>query len=158
MSLFDIERNIRSIRWRDIVAPVNFAVTSRISSTMMFFDGKNISKLTYKKPTEELRELSKNFSKQIFSDDFYIDPEEDISGQLSDVLKFITDRKFVIDNMTIKFDNHIHPVFENAYGQFMVRYKMGMEGFQYPERIYYLHIFMDNDIHWFCPIEYILKS
>lgn len=158
MGLFDIERNIRSIRWRDIVTPVNFSIISKIPSTMMFFDGKDISKLTYKKPNDELIGLFENFSKQIFSDDFYIDPEEDMPSQLSDVLKSITDHKFVIDNMTIKFDNHIHPVFEKAYGQFMIRYKLGIEHFQHPERVCYLHIFMDNDIHWFYPIEYILKS
>ena len=158
MSLFDCEQNIRKIRWKDIVTPVNFSVTSKIPSTMMFFDGKDISKLIYKKPTEELKELFENFSKQIFSDDFYIDPEKDISSQLGDVLKSITDRKFVIDDMTIKFDNHIHHMFENAYGQFMLRCKMGIENFQHPERVCYLHIFMDNDIHWFYPIEYILKS
>ena len=158
MSLFDCEQNIRKIKWKDIVAPVNFSVTSKIPSTMMFFDGKNIENLIYKKPTEELNEIFKNFSKRIFSDDFYIDPEKDISIQLEDVLKSITDHKFVIDNMTIKFNNHIHHMFENAYDQFMLRYRLGIENFQHPEHVCYLHIFIDNDIHWFYPIEYILKS
>ena len=158
MSLFDTSQNIRKIRWKDIVAPVNFSVTSKIPSTIMFFDGKDISKLTYKKPTEELKELFENFSKQIFSDDFYIDPEKDISSQLGEVLKFITDRKFVVDNMTIRFDNHINHVFEVAYEQFILRCKMGIENFQHPEYVCYLHIFIDYDIHWFYPIEYILKS
>lgn len=152
MSIFNIDENIKKIRWKDIVAPVNFSVTSKIPSTMLFFDGKDISKLVYKKPTAELMELFENFSKRIFSDDFYIDPEEDISSQLGDVLKSITELKFVIDNMTIKFDNHIHQVFENAYGQFMLRYKLGMETFDHPEKVSYIHIILNNYIHWFYPI------
>lgn len=158
MSLFNTEQNIRKIRWKDIVSPVNFSISSRVPSTMLFFDGKDISKLTYKKPTEELKEIFENFSKRIFSDDFYIDPEQDLSEQLGTVLKDFTDRPFIIDKMLIKLDNHIHYIFENAYGQYMLRYKLGVERFQHPEHVCYLHIFIDNDIHWFYPIEYILKS
>ncbi len=156
MGLFDIDQNIRKLKWKDIVSPVNFSISSRIPSTMLFFDGKDISKLTYKKPSKELIKLFDDFSNRIFADDFYIDPEEDISSQLGEVLKDLTDSSFVIDKMLIKLDNHIHTVFENAYGQFMLRYKLGMEQFAHPERVSYLHIILDTDIHWFYPIKYIL--
>ena len=158
MGLFDTDKNIRKILWKHIVAPVNFSISSRIPSTMMFFVGDDINELTYKKPDKELIWLFENFSKQIFSDDFYIDPEYDLSEQLGDVLKNLTNQSVVVDKNLIKLDNHIHYVFENAYAQFMLRYKLGISKFQHPERVSYLHLILDNNTHWFFPIEYILKS
>lgn len=154
MGVFDIDSNIRKIKFKDMFSIVNYSVTSRISSLDLFIKGNDIFHLDYLFINPELLRLSINFTKHIFSDDFYFNPEKDLSSQLKTVLKEFTDKDITIDDKTVSFNNKLHYYLANAYGQYLIRTNCGMEAFQHPETITYIHIIINGDIHWFYPVNY----
>lgn len=74
MSIFNTEENIKKIKWKDIVSPVSYSVTSRKSSLSLFFRGKDLNHLTFigsndfksfkSEGPDELCDLSCDFSKK----------------------------------------------------------------------------------------------
>ena len=152
MGIFNIDDNIRKIRFKDRFSKVDYSVSSRVSSLRLFFKGTDIFNLTSLLANKEMYELSGQFTDYIFSNDFWIDPEEDLPTQLKESLKKFTDYDVEIDNKTIIFNNRLQHYLVTAYEQFVIRSKFGMEAFQHPENVTYIHIIIDNNIHWFYPI------
>lgn len=152
MGLFDIDENIRKLKFKDVFSPVDYSITSRLSSLDLFIKGSDIFHLDYLCTTPELIKLSIDFTKYIFSNNFYFDPEQDLSTQLKSVIEKFTNYDIVIDDKTISFNNKLHHYLARAYGQYLIRTHFGMEAFQHPETTTYIHIIIDTDIHWFYPI------
>ena len=159
MSIFNAEENIKKIKWKDIVSPVSYSVTSKKYSLSLFFRGEDLNHLTFigsndlkSEGPDGLCDLSYSFSEKIFTDDFYINPENDISKQLSDVLEDLTEFKIKVDKTLVRFDIKIHPTLISTYEQYMIRHNFGQRGFEHPDRVVYIHIILGEDIHWFYPI------
>ena len=152
MGIFNIDDNIRKIRFKDRFSKVDYSVSSRVSSLELFFKGTDIFNLTSLLANKEMYKLSGQFTDYIFSNDFWIDPEEDLPTQLKEALKKFTDYDVEIDNKTIIFNNKLHHYLATAYEQFVIRSKFGMDAFQHPEDIGYIHITIGGVIHWFYPI------
>ena len=152
MGLFDIDDNIRKIRFKDRFSKVDYSVSSRVTSLRLFFKGTDIFNLISLHISKEMYELSGQFTDYIFSNDFWIDPEEDLPTQLKVALKKFTDYEVEIDDKLIAFNNKLHHYLATAYEQFMIRNKFGMDAFQRPQDIGYIHITIGKVIHWFYPI------
>lgn len=152
MGVFDIDSNIRKIKFKDRFSMVNYSITSRLSSLDIFIKGNDIFHLDYLCTTPELLKLSINFTKYIFSNEFYFDPEQDLSTQLKSIIEKFINYDIVIDDKTISFNNKLHQYLACAYEQYLIRTNFGMEKFEHPENVAYIHIIIDNNIHWFYPI------
>ena len=160
MSVFDIDKNIKSVKLKDMIQPVSFSITSRKLSLAMFFTGEDINNMTFGYPTSNLYTLSNMFSLEITSDDIYVIPGENIISTIKDIILDIGADMGVqdvwVDDMLFKFDNRVNPTFVQAYEQFMIRNKFGAPGFEHPERVSYIHIILNKYTHWFYRIECII--
>ena len=170
MGLFDVENNIVRIPFNSAFIPVEFSITSRLSSTKLFFikDEKELSLLYYSKRRydeqifiifRELPDISLKFKTELSKNSFQIDINDNIPIQMGSLLKTITDIPFEVDENCYHFLTiDINPLFQTARGQYEIRQRFNMEGFQHPENIGYIHFTFNKNIHWYYPIEYILKS
>lgn len=165
MGLFDIENNITKIAFNSVFKSVCFSVTSRLSSTELFFieNETELHPLYRDRNNYELfrklRSVSSDFTKELDNIDFQIDIRDNIPTQLGELLKTITDIPFTIDQDCYHFFIiNKHSIFQTARGQFEIRRRCGMDGFSHPENIGYVHFIFNENIHWYYPIEYTMKS
>jgi hypothetical protein len=170
MGLFDIEKNIVKIPFKSAFIPVVFSITSRLSSTKLFFvkDEKELSLLYCSERRfdeqifiifRELPDISLKFKTELSKNSFQIDINDNIPIQMGSLLETITDIPFEVDENCYHFlTMDIDPLFQTAREQYEIRRRCNMKWFQHPENIGYVHFIFNKNIHWYYPIEYILKS
>jgi len=167
MGIFNIDDNIKKIPFNKSFSKVNYSINSRVTSLDLFFYGSdifhlnsifysnNINKIYSKTDLNKILDMTDKFIEFIFSDKFLFNPNENIFSQIKAELEKFTENKIDIEDKFISFTNNIHHFFSDAYSQYMIRNKFEAPGFDHPENVAYIHITINDNIHWFLPINYI---
>ena len=161
MSLFDVNDNIIKVPFNRIFNIVDFSITSRRSSLALFLicNENTFSYISRDNPKfRDLLNASLKLTNELNKNDFQINTNDNIPLQIGVLLKTCTDISFDVDEQCVPFINNLNHIFHTAYTAYEIRRRMGVENFQHPENVGYIHIIFEHNIHWFYPIEYKVNS